>query len=174
MRSRLLPIVALLGAVLSLSACGTRAPQIAMPSGLNNDLVTRAVHTATDMDLSGKRVWCVPFARNASGIYLRGDAHTWWDQAQGQLATGQTPSVGAVMTFSDSAKLRRGHLAVVSQVVSDREIRIHHANWERNKVSLDMGVIDVSDAGDWSRVRVESVPGAFGGVYPVDGFIRKN
>ena len=77
------------------------------------------------------------------------------------------------MAFSTSSKLSRGHLAVVSRRISDREIKIHHANWERNKVSLDMGVIDVSEAGDWSRVRVESQPGTYGGVYPVDGFILR-
>ena len=64
-----------------------------------------------------------------------------------------------------------GHVAVVSEVVSEREIRVDHANWDRNKVSLKMDVIDVSDNNDWSAVRLKSQPSAFGSVYPIKGFI---
>ena len=64
-----------------------------------------------------------------------------------------------------------GHIAVVSDVVSPREIRVDHANWKRNQVSLKMAVIDVSKANDWSAVQVESQPGAFGSTYPINGFI---
>ncbi len=49
--------------------------------------------------------------------------------------------------------------------------RWFHANWHRNKVSLKMPVIDVSEKGDWSRVRVEGTPGVLGSVYPVHGFV---
>ena len=38
--------------------------------------------------------------------------------------------------------------------------------------SLGMTVIDVSKNNDWSRVRLESNPGAYGSVYPINGFIR--
>ena len=37
----------------------------------------------------------------------------------------------------------------------------------RRKCSLD----DVSDDNDWSAVRLESQPGAFGSTYPINGFI---
>ena len=50
-------------------------------------------------------------------------------------------------------------------------VRIDHANWHRNKISLGMGVIDVSENNDWSRVKVETNPGAYGSPYPVSGFI---
>jgi len=75
------------------------------------------------------------------------------------------------MAFAGTRALPMGHVAVVSQIVSDREIRVDHANWLRNQVSLGMSVIDVSDAGDWSRVRVESTPGNYGKVYVIDGYI---
>ena len=64
-----------------------------------------------------------------------------------------------------------GHVAVVSEVVSPREVMVDHANWHRNQVSLAMGVIDVSENNDWSKVRVESAPDNYGSVYPINGFI---
>lgn len=64
-----------------------------------------------------------------------------------------------------------GHVAVVSEVVTDREVIVNHANWHRNKVSLKMGVKDVSKNNDWTLVRVESRPGRYGSSYPVNGFI---
>ena len=130
-----------------------------------------AVQTAQDMRAKGQRVWCVPFARNVSGIQIRGNAETWWGKAKGLYPRGNEPVVGAVMAFSGTSSLPMGHIAVVSDVVSPREIRVDHANWKRNQVSLKMAVIDVSDSNDWSAVRVESQPGAFGSTYPVNGFI---
>lgn len=123
---------------------------------------------------TGTRVWCVPFARDLSGIEIRGNANTWWGQAEGQYARGQEPRLGAVMTWKATNRNPRGHVAVVSDVISDREIRVDHANWKRNRVSHQMTVIDVSDAGDWSAVKLESAPGSFGSVYPIKGFIYPN
>lgn len=130
-----------------------------------------AVATAKSMRARGQRVWCVPFARNASGIDIRGNAKEWWGKAKGIYGRGHEPQVGAVMAFSATRKNPLGHVAVVSDVVSEREIKIDHANWSRNKVSLGMTVVDVSTKGDWSAVRVESTPGAMGRVYPITGFI---
>lgn len=39
---------------------------------------------------------CVPYAREVSGIQIYGDAHTWWDQAEGKFKRGKRPKVGAV------------------------------------------------------------------------------
>lgn len=64
-----------------------------------------------------------------------------------------------------------GHVAVVSDIVTDREVIVNHANWHRNKVSLKMGVRDVSKHNDWTLVRVETQPGRYGNFYPVNGFI---
>ncbi len=56
--------------------------------------------------------------------------------AKGVYDRGAEPEVGAVMVFSGTRKLPMGHVAVVSKIVSDREILIDHANWKRNQVSL--------------------------------------
>ncbi len=119
----------------------------------------------------GERVWCVPFARTLSGVALRGNARTWWAAAEGLYRRGLEPRVGAVMVFAGSGKMPMGHVAVVAEVVSDREVLIDHANWHRNKVSLGMRVLDVSGKGDWSAVKVEGSPGVLGRVNPVSGFI---
>jgi hypothetical protein len=119
----------------------------------------------------GERVWCVPFARTLRGLALRGNAKTWWAAAEGLYRRGATPRVGAVMVFSGSKKMPMGHVAVVAEVVSEREILIDHANWKRNQISLGMRVVDVSHAGDWSAVKVEGSPGVLGRVNPVSGFI---
>ena len=117
------------------------------------------------------RIWCVPFAREASGIQLKGNAGTWWGKAAGIYNRSRLPQVGAVMNFASSRKMPMGHVAVVSNVLDSRRIQIDHANWVRNKVTLDQTVIDVSEANDWSQVRVVNADGSLGRVNPVLGFI---
>ena len=119
----------------------------------------------------GQRVWCVPYARNLSGINIRGNAKDWWGRARNIYERGDEPVVGSVMSFRATRGMSLGHVAVVSNVVTDREVVVNHANWSRNKVSLKMGVMDVSKNNDWSLVRVESQPGKYGKPYPVNGFI---
>ena len=94
------------------------------------------------------RLWCVPFARAVSGVELKGNAKTWWHQAQGRYERGQEPKIGAVMTFSGSRSMPKGHVAVVSKVLSDREVLVDQANWVRNKITTDTLVVDVSPKGD--------------------------
>ncbi|MDP4891400.1 CHAP domain-containing protein [Cypionkella sp.] len=137
-------------------------------------LLATAISNAKALKSQGKRLWCVPFARDASGVDLRGNAGTWWRQAHNTYARGHDPLVGSVMAFKSTRKLPMGHVAVVSQVLSDREILVDHANWNRSKISLGMKVIDVSSKGDWSAVRVASNGEDLGRVYPVDGFIRSS
>lgn len=134
-------------------------------------MLSKALSNAKALKAQGKRLWCVPFARDASGVDIRGDARTWWKQASTLYARGHAPLVGSVMAFRATRKLPLGHVAVVSQVLSDREILVDHANWNPSKVSLGMKVIDVSPKGDWSAVRVASTGDHLGRVYPVDGFI---
>ncbi|MBS8225263.1 CHAP domain-containing protein [Vannielia litorea] len=138
---------------------------------LKPELLDYAISEARSLRSRGARVWCVPFARNASGVEIRGNANTWWGSAHGTYARGHTPVVGSVMAFSGTSKLPMGHVAVVSKVISDREIEIDHANWKRNQVSLGMSVIDISEKNDWSVVKVKSQPAAYGRPYPIDGFI---
>ena len=169
----------LIAALLAVSACGDGGnPGGAMnfasaqeQSGVSVERRAYAVAVAKKMRAKRQRVWCVPFARNASGVEIRGNARTWWSKANGAYERGHTPKVGAVMAFSSSRKIPLGHVAVVSAVDSPRQIRIDHANWKRNQVSLNMVVMDVSPKNDWSQVRVMSQPNALGSVYPVSGFI---
>lgn len=140
-------------------------------AGIDPALHTRAVAEARAKQQRGQRVWCVPFARTASGIALSGNAATWWKAAAGRYERGHAPHAGAVMTFSATRKMPMGHVAVVSKVVSERKILLDHANWNRNKISLQMVAVDVSAKNDWSAVRLESAGGSLGSVYPIKGFI---
>ena len=116
---------------------------------------------------------CVPFARALSGIDLRGDASDWWWRADGHYTRGQLPQVGSVMVFAPTPGLPRGHVAVVSEVLSQREILVAQANWVHHRVTSDQLVVDVSADSDWSQARVWWPPSATLGatVYPVAGFI---
>jgi surface antigen len=121
---------------------------------------------------------CAPFARFFSGIRLFGDAWTWWEQASGKYAKGFTPDAGAVLVFKPYGPMSHGHVAVVSQVLTDRIIQVTHANWSpiggrRGQVEKDVTVVDVSPKGDWSQVKVWYDPtGDLGStVYPTYGFI---
>jgi hypothetical protein len=116
---------------------------------------------------------CVPFARALSGINIRGDAGTWWWQANGRYARGKTPMLGSVLVMAPGRALPRGHVAVVSQVMSQREILVTQANWMRHRVTTDQLVVDVSPYSDWSLVRVWWQPSNTLGntVYPTFGFI---
>jgi surface antigen len=116
---------------------------------------------------------CVPFARALSGINLRGDASDWWWQADGRYSRGRIPAVGSVMVFAPGPGLPRGHVAVVSQVLSQREILVTQANWVHHRVTTDQLVVDVSPDADWSLARVWWPPsGTLGNsTYPVLGFV---
>jgi hypothetical protein len=170
-----IPRLSILCGMLLLVAACARAPLEEIPSistvELDPSRVQFAIREVEKLQSQGQRVWCVPFARNASGIDIRGNAETWWSKAKGLYSRGTEPAVGAVMAFAKTGKNPMGHVAVVSEVVSDREIKVDHANWTRNEVSLKMKVVDVSNAGDWSAVRLESTPNALGSTYPINGFI---
>jgi surface antigen len=121
---------------------------------------------------------CVPYARSASGIALYGAAWTWWEQATGVYGRGNLPTEGAVLIFKRRHDMPAGHVAVVTDVVGPREIRIEHANWGkrelRGKVQYNIRVIDVSRENDWSEVRVWYPPVAdFGSAYSVYGFVYR-
>lgn len=127
---------------------------------------------------AGEPYWqCVTFARMFSGIEIFGDAHTWWSQAQNRFQTGERPRTGSVLAFQPVGRMSRGHVAVVSEVLTDRVIRVTHANWggSRGKVEENVTVVDVSDRGDWSAVKVWYNPINDLGttVYPTHGFIYK-
>jgi surface antigen len=106
-----------------------------------------------------------------------GNAWQWWDKASGLYARGELPEVGSVLNFRANGRMRLGHVAVVTQVVNPREVVVDHANWPSGgrrggTVSRNVAVVDVSEANNWSAVRVElGRDGTFGSVYPTYGFI---
>jgi surface antigen len=121
---------------------------------------------------------CVPFARALTGVTIFGDAHTWWDQAEGRYQRGESPKVGAVMAFRPHGNMRLGHVAAVRKILDKRTLLISHANWStidgiRGHIEENVRVIDVSEDNDWSRVRVWYTPNsALGGnEWPLHGFI---
>jgi surface antigen len=119
---------------------------------------------------------CVPFARSDSGIDVAGNAWEWWDNAAGVYARGAVPESGSVLTFRANGRMRLGHVAVVSRVINPREVEVDHANWwgpgMYGGVARNIPVVDVSEANDWTAVRVGlGEPGQFGSVYPTYGFI---
>ena len=124
------------------------------------------------------RFWqCAPYAREVSGIQIFGNANTWWGQAAGKYERGNAPRVGAVLSFRSTGHMRLGHVATVAAIVSDRELLLNHANWSRRGgIEATARVVDVSEAGDWSLVKVWYGPqGGLGTTsYPTNGFIYGN
>ena len=141
----------LLGPLLALSACAGGQPRM---GGLAS-------------------VECAPYARQASGVQLFGDAASWWDAAAGRYARGSEPSPRAVLVFRRTARLPSGHVAVVTALRSPREIDVTQANWVHGQVARSEPVVDVSPGNDWTAVRVWWAPlGRLGsGTYPTWGFI---
>lgn len=147
----------------ALSACA--APDYGNMPNESGNTVIGAVHAPLQ---------CVPYARAHSDVKLHGDAFTWWDKAAGRWTREARPRQGAVMVLDGYAGRARAHLAVVRRIVSDREIRVDHANWlDDGAIYLNDPVMDVSPGNDWSKVRVWNIKtGAWGGrTYPVRGFI---
>lgn len=123
---------------------------------------------------TGGFLQCAPFARQVSGIQLFGRAANWWNEAVGKYLRGSLPQVGAVLSFSSSHSMPAGHVAMVSKIVSDREVLLTHANWSyRGGIEHDVRAVDVSPNGDWSSVKVWYGP--LGGLgqrpNPANGFI---
>jgi len=121
---------------------------------------------------------CVPYARQVSGIQIYGDAWTWWGQAEGHYRRGTRPRIGAVMAFQPHGNMRLGHVAAVSRIVDSRTVLLRHSNWSpingrRGQVEDDVRAVDVSDANDWSEVRVwyDPIQSLGGTAWPVTGFI---
>jgi surface antigen len=132
------------------------------------------VVASSPADAQGSFWQCATFARMFSGIQLFGAAASWWNQALGKYSRGETPKAGAVLVFKSIGSMRSGHVATVSQIVSDRIIKVTHANWSTpGKIENDVEVMDVSANNDWSRVRVwfKSLGGLGTSSYPVYGFI---
>jgi surface antigen len=124
---------------------------------------------------------CVPYVRAVTGVQIYGDAHSWWDKAGGAYTRSTRPKVGAVMAFKPFASSALGHVAAVSRIIDTRTVLISHANWSRingtrGHIEENVQAVDVSEAGDWSRVRVwHDGSQALGTTqWPLYGFIYPN
>jgi surface antigen len=115
---------------------------------------------------------CALYARAETGVALYGSAGGWWDQADGRYQRGHVPVVGAILVFKRTRHIPSGHVAVVAQVVSAREILVDQANWPRGRVSHSMSVIDTSVDHDWTSVAVIDLSsGKYGRDNPTYGFV---
>lgn len=147
--------------LLLLASCG--------PSGFGNQYATGRY--TSDI------VQCAPFAREVSGIQLRGNAGDWWYGAQGRYQCGNRPVPGAVLVLRKTSRLRYGHVAVVRDVLSPRQINVTHSNWgsdgrSRRIIYDSMRAEDISPLNDWTSVRFWNYEaGTFGFPYPAHGFI---
>ena len=152
------------------SVLGEEAPQASADAVIPYD------QNAPPQLVSGRApLQCVPYAREQSGIEIYGNANTWWGQAAGRYPRSSSPAPGSVLVMRGYNDARRGHVAVVTQVVSSRVILVDHANWlNRGEISTNVPVADVSPNNDWSEVRVWYIPNRQWGarVYQVRGFIH--
>src|SRR3546814_20504736 len=87
-----------------------------------------------------------------------------------------SPRAGAVLVLGKTGRLRRGHLAVVAEVRSSREIIVNQANWLKGgRIHRYTPVRDVHKNNERSAERVWYNPGriygahrsaAYGVIYP--------
>jgi hypothetical protein len=129
---------------------------------------------AAEVVTPSRRLQCVAYARRLSNIQIRGDAWTWWAQAEGRYARSPAPKAGSVMVLRKKNSGSLGHVAYVEEIIDSRVIVVSHANWlNQGKLHNNTPVVDVSEANDWSDVRFWNTPGGhFGGnVYHPYGFI---
>jgi len=73
----------------------------------------------------------------------------WWEKAAAIYVRGNHPEPGAVLSFLGIERMPLGHVAVVTQVLREREILIDHPNWPtatmlHGAISRDIRDVDVS------------------------------
>ena len=175
--------ILLILAAFTLNACATPEPPQVPKQKPNKKVATvkKDYKPVADFYDGKTHMQCVPYARQASGIPIRGNAHTWWKQAQDDYECSKdTPKVGAVLVLSKTKRNKYGHLAVVSNIVDKRTIEVEHTNWgrtikQRKVIYKRMPAIDVSAKNDWSKIRFWNyASSSFGRVYPASGFIYQN
>ncbi len=124
---------------------------------------------------------CVTYAREVTGLNLKGDAWKWWEAAQGVYDRGNAPKEGSVLVFKRQGSMSHGHVSVVRRVAGSRMVMVDHANWAphrsagRGQVTEGVPVMDVSPHNDWSEVRVWYRPSNEYGsrVYKTQGFVYR-
>ncbi len=179
-------IPAMVMAIVILAGCGPSkseriaAANVRKPMPTTTAATPAAIGTQPRIVTPPRRLQCVPYARQQSGIPIRGDAWTWWRAAKGRYRRGAHPAVGSVLVLKRKGRVlkrkgrSRGHLAVVKRILDDRTIVVDHANWlNRGRIHKDIRVRDTSAGNNWSAVRVWYAPEARygGGTYHPYGFI---
>lgn len=168
--------IALRSAAAALIACAAAGCASVPNGGYDYEGATLASPetSGTHVEMPAKPLECVPYARSRSGVALYGDAGSWWAKADGRYTRSATPLLGSVIVLTGYAGPGRGHVGVVSELVSAREIRLDHANWLGDgAVYLEDPVADVSPENNWSEVRVWNPRERSWGTktYLVEGFI---
>jgi hypothetical protein len=165
-------------------AAGAAASAVAVAGGMaevpasatNANAELAGVQLLPSVERPLHHLYCVEYARLRSGLQIFGDAKLWWTRARNAYAELTQPVADAVMVFAGSKRIKRGHVAVVTEVVSPREIRVDQANWQNHgEIDHATPVLDVSPNNDWSAVRVwDMASGQFGvRVYTIKGFITR-
>ena len=139
--------------------------------------VTEADDAIPSIEKPLHHLYCVEYARVRSGLEIFGDAKLWWTRARNIYSEFTQPAAEAVIVFSGSRRITRGHVAVVTKILGPREIRVDQANWQNHgEIDHNTPVLDVSPNNDWSKVRVWDIrSGQFGGhIYAISGFIARS
>ena len=171
-RTRLTGLIGTFAAVATAFSLAGPLPAHARSRSHSTSRHHRVAHSGRYASATPHVIQCVAFAKAASDVVLSGNAVNWWRNAEGIYARGTAPEVGSVLNFRANARMRLGHVAVVTQVVDSRTIQIDQSHWNANGISRDVSVIDVSQNNDWSAVRVAiGHRDTFGSIYPTYGFI---
>ncbi|MEM7445682.1 MAG: CHAP domain-containing protein [Pseudomonadota bacterium] len=98
---------------------------------------------------------CVRTVRALSDFTIRGNAWTWWNRAaQYGYSRGHRPEPGSVLVFGRQRRLPTGHVSLVTAIIDQRTIWVHHTWSLGAEIEASAQVVDVSDNNDWSLVRV--------------------
>ena len=170
-------VVAVLALGMALSACAGGGHEQMLPAGMFANSSGVPGGSVNPRVIKGpSRLQCVPYARARSKIAIRGNAWRWWRNAHGRYRRGSQPAVGAVLVLKRKGR-SRGHVAVVTRILNDREIVVDHANWlNRGHIHKDTRVRDVSARNDWTAIKVWYTPGRqygtstyhpYGFIYPL-------
>jgi surface antigen len=160
------------GLIAALGAC---ADEHASPSNAQWGLAPSTLATPKDLPPPTQ---CALFAREFTGIHIRGDAWSWWQLAEGaDYPRSNTPRADTILVLRSTPQLKLGHVGIVKRIVGPREILITHANWgmddpTKRIIHDSTAVVDVSKTNDWTELRFWNAPAhAFGKIYAAYGFI---
>lgn len=125
------------------------------------------------LSVSAFALECVAYVRQQDGWTNfpqtggNGEAYRWWIAAgsNGYVTVG-VPEVGSVLVWKQSGSLSAGHIAVVSQKVSETTIKVRHANWPEGTLGHEDVVTKTNSGDQWTSVAVGG-----GGSNAVYGFI---